>query len=281
MKSALLALSIALLFTTGFAQDSNLPDLLRPDANSVAVAEQEGFEVFKLLPRGTFESVSYKDDDNPVGIRGGGAYYSFTNRVHSYNRVPQIEYQNGHLSVGFYGGNYGFIQDLSAGSLAGISLEAGMPKFLVYYKPPIIFDEIRKESRLSGRYETENGVFFDRVPAVVGHVYALRAISFDEADILVAFQIMHKQNDGALTIAWKRIKEFDVPKIRYQTDVELLAKVEPVLSNPRYKDVAAAVKDDQVTLTGWVAPKDIGLLLREIREKAGPRAMIHNRLVTR
>ncbi len=219
MRTAVAVLFSALLFTTVSAQNATLPEVLQPNIGDVN--GQPGIEVFKLLPRGTFNDVSGRDEDNPIGIRGGGAYYSFTNRSHSYNKTPQIELQAGNLLVGFAGADYGLIRDLGPGSLGDISVGSGIPAFLVDYQPPIMHDEIRLEQKKSHKYETESGIYSRSVPAVVGHVYALRAISFDEADVLVAFQVLAAEKDGSLTIGWKSIREFDVPRIRYNTDEAL------------------------------------------------------------
>ena len=78
-----------------------LPSVLVPDAASFADAGLPGVEVFKLLPRGTYKDAdgSYKDEGNPLGLRGGGAYYSFSRHSHSYNQVPQIQLEAGNLVV--------------------------------------------------------------------------------------------------------------------------------------------------------------------------------------
>lgn len=279
MKLLLAAIFAAMSCSTAaFAQDAKLPNVLQPDAESVAAADRSGFGVFKLLPRGMFDSQSYKDEENPTGIRGGGAYYSFTNRVHSYNKVAQIELQDGNLMVGFAGADYGFIRDLGSGKLAEIPLDSEVLKFLAEYKPPTLHDEIRKEKKKSSNYETDSGKFSRSVPAVAGHVYALRAISFGDADILVAFQVMSAGKDGSLTIVWKRIKEFEIPKLLYQADETLRAKVEPVLRDPRFQEVTATIGDDQVTLSGTIIAADLPQLLTDLQEKAGSTTRIHNRL---
>jgi hypothetical protein len=279
MKTILAVLFATLLSIAASAQETKLPEMLRPDANSLSAAERSGIDVFKLLPRGMFEDKSGgRDEDNPIGIRGGAAYYSFTNRAHSYNKIPQIEYQQGHLMVGFYGANYGFVRDLGTGSLADLPIGSAVPKFLADYKPPILHDEIREEQRKSRKYETENGVFEDRVAAAVGHVYALRAISFGEADILVVFQVLQMDStDGSLTIGWKRVREFDVPKLLHHTDEALRAKVAPLMNDPRYRDITFTAREDVVTLNGSIAAEDLATLLAEIKEKAGPYVRVLNR----
>lgn len=47
----------------------------------------------------------------------------------------------------------------------------------------------------------------------------MRAISFDEADTLVAFKIHRKDTDGSLIIFWKLIKDFEIPKLERNKNV--------------------------------------------------------------
>jgi hypothetical protein len=48
-------------------------------------------------------------------------------------------------------------------------------------------------------------------PAIVGHTYLLRAISYGEADTLVAFQIHRRETDKSLIIFWKALESFEKP----------------------------------------------------------------------
>src|SRR5438128_10365366 len=100
----LCVLYIGLCLVT-LAQSEKLPDILKPDAASEAEVQRIGGKVFKVVPRDMFPdpldlSYSYKDEDNPIGIRGGGAYFSFSSGLHSYNRTPQIGLEQGNLCTG-------------------------------------------------------------------------------------------------------------------------------------------------------------------------------------
>lgn len=275
MRNSIFALLLGFFSLSIFAQENKLPDVLRPDPASIALAESSGTEVFKLLPRMPREKASYKDEDDPIGIRGGGAYYSFTTRLHSYNKIPQISLDRGDLYVGFYGPNYGFFHDLGAVSLEGVSLEAGTPKFLIDHTPPTLYDEVLVEAKKAYK----DGAFTRRIKAVSGHVYLLRAISVNEADILVAFRVEQIGDDGSATIRWKRIKDLGTPKMLYQSDESLRAKVDEVLKDPRFNEVSAVVKDDHVLLTGSTADGDFAALLNAV-QKTGVRG-VDNRVVRR
>ena len=178
-------------------------DFLLPDAKDFEQAGKEGFEVFRLMPR--------ERSDRRLAVPGGGAYYSFTNRSHDYQKIPQISLEQGYLSVGFAGADYGFFSDLGKVPLAEVSTQTSGIEFLVNYKPPTREPEIRAEQKKSNNYETENTTFMRRVPVSLDFTFALRAISFDRADVLVAFKIHRQDKDGSLIIFWKMLENFEKP----------------------------------------------------------------------
>ena len=119
--------------------------------------------------------------------------------------------EQNHLSVGFAGLDYGLIADMGSIPLASVTKETGEISFLVNYKPPTLIPEIRSEQRKAYNYETESATYSSRVQAAIGHIYVLRAINYDRADILVAFKIIRKDTDGSLIIDWKTIQTFKKP----------------------------------------------------------------------
>jgi hypothetical protein len=180
-------------------------DVLLPAVKDLKTAQKEGFEVFRLMPRERY--------DRKLTVQGGGAYYSFTTKSHDYQKIAQIGLEQNYLQVGFAGANYGFLADLGDIPLATVTTETAELNFLVSYQPPTKEPEVRAEQRKSFKYETENATYQSRVPASPGHVYVLRAISFDDADVLVAFKIHRKETDGSLIIFWNLLKNFEKPKL--------------------------------------------------------------------
>ena len=210
-------------------------------------AKQQGFEVFKILPRGMFDF-----EKNEFSTRGGGAYYSFTNKSHSYNGTPQIQLEAEQFSVGFAGLDYGFITDLGEIPLSGISEQSREVEFSYNYKPPKFVSEIRDEQINRCLYKPDCGLYKKYIPAVVGHTYILRAISFEESDALVAFNVQQKNSDGSLIIFWKLLKQFEKPIALNQTDAELKTKIENFLRDNGFNNVLFEVKDNFVILRGTV-----------------------------
>ena len=167
-------------------------EILLPDDKDLKQSEKEGFEVFRLMPRERY--------DHKFTVQGGGAFYSFTTKSHDYQKIAQICLEQNNLSVGFAGADYGFIADLGNIPLTSVTKETGEINFLVNYKPPTKEIEVRSEQSKTANYETETATYRSRVVVSIGHSYVLRAISFGDADILVAFKIHRKDTDGSLII---------------------------------------------------------------------------------
>jgi hypothetical protein len=180
-------------------------EFLLPDAKDLKQAEKEGFAVFRINPREKYE--------RKLIVQGGGSYYSFTTKSHDYQKIAQIGLEQNNLKVGFGGADYGFIADLGETPLADVTKETGEVNFLANYKPPTIEPEVRSEQRKAHNYEASGFLYKRSVPAIVGHSYVLRAISFDDADVLVAFKVHRKDADGSLIIFWKLIENFEKPLI--------------------------------------------------------------------
>lgn len=142
----------------------------------------------RILNRGAFEGV--------VSPRGGGAYWSFTKRSNSYDEWPQIELQQWSFMSGFYGSNFGSVVRLSgADSVESVDL-AKVPEDLKLGVAEL--DESRRRAR------------GERPKAEKGGVYVVRAVMWDECDVLAAFEVVDLDAYGA-TIAWILLKSFDTP----------------------------------------------------------------------
>jgi hypothetical protein len=199
--------------------------ILAPDASDVAqqqfLLSQNKTGLMKLLPRESFDWEVYKVNKT-VPVRGGGAYFSFHHRSHEYGYGSDISYERGLLRVGFAGANYGMITDLGDTPLELISDQDTRASFLLNYKPPRKEKDARAEAKRFEPIRTVQGMdgfrfegvpYLRRVDAVVNHTYLLRSIDYRTSDLLVAFRIVRISDDGALTIAWKILKEFSPPEL--------------------------------------------------------------------
>lgn len=252
MKLLTIYVLLFALSTVLIAQKEPLPDVLQPPAEDAVQAESEGLQIFRLLPRGMFKQPggSYDDKDNPIGIREGGAYYSFSTGSHSYNRQPQIALEQDYISVGFYGLNYGFLVNMGSVPVDQISLDDPQLTFIADHKPPHLVTEIRTEQQKRTQGLPIECTWTSRCSVVVGNTYVLRSIGYDESDIAVALNILHKLDDGSLVIAWRTLKVYEVPRYWEITDAELNEKLSTMLRSASFGGITGTVKDNIITLKG-------------------------------
>ena len=251
-------------------------DLLLPDAKDLEKARKENFSVVRILPREKYNS--------NVTLAGGGSFYSFTKNSHNYQDVAQICLEQNNLSVGFGGADYGFIADLGETSLVDISKETLEVNFLSNYKPPTSEPEIRIEQRKAHDYKTDAVTYKSSLPAVAGHAYILRAISFHKADVLVAFRIYRKDTDGSLIIFWKFIEQFETPHIERDKPAEIIQQnsqtenevsdfvaaqaVQTALVQKGLDNVSVEATTKEVTLSGTVPKGKLADAVRIAQEIA-------------
>ncbi len=187
--------------------------LLEPAAEDrTAVAEflkQPDTGLIRLLPREKY------DNSGKTMIRGGGAYYSFANLTHEYGQGSDISLEQGSLSVGFAGANYGMLAKIGKISLDDVTLETPAVQFLAEQTAPTIESEARTKQRTAQDGTTTNGVLCkERLTALTDQVYVLRSINYERSDVLVAFKIIREDPaDDSLILAWKLLKKFSTPRL--------------------------------------------------------------------
>lgn len=254
MKSTSLCVLVILCSSILFAQSEQLPDFLKTDTASESEARRMGGQVFKLLPRGRFDdpSYSYTDKENPIGIRGGGAYFSFASGSHSYNKIPQITLTNGDFCSGFGGYDYGFFTDLGRQNLSDIGAQIPEVKYFLSYKPPLFEKDLRQEQISMRRKRVDQITLLQCVPAVIGKTYLLRAINWNEADTVVAIQVLNVAEDGSVIIAWKKLLEITKPFYLFEPDEDLEKSVTELISEEKLFDIQVTVKDNWLFFRGTV-----------------------------
>ena len=177
-----------------------------------AFLKQPQTGMLRLLPREKY------DGKGPLAINGGGAYYSFVLKTHEYGHGSDISLEQGQLSVGFAGADYGMLLNIGDVSFDQVS-NHNATRTLLDYKSPIKEADIRAEyQKLWKGIELTGFNFQRRVPANVSNTYLLRSISPDASDIAVAFRIIRKDTDDSLILAYKVLKSFPRPAMeRTQT----------------------------------------------------------------
>jgi len=129
--------------------------------------------------------------------------------THEYGYGSDLELNSGYLSVGFAGCDYGMLLKLGPVQLADVTVEYPGVKYLATYEAPASEPEARIEARrfMTGS-EIDGAMFKTRVPMEAGSSYILRSVNFEMSDVLVAFQVVRKDDDGSVIIAWRLLKKY-------------------------------------------------------------------------
>lgn len=161
-------------------------------------------------------SLGPEDVDIPW-LEGGGAYFSFTERTHDYQRRPQIVMQKGELQAGFYGRYEGGVVDLGAGLFRGMALDPSSEPIGLTEQQRAALDLMREPV---DDYATTDGRWLpsglraleldDDADIEAGHTYAIRAVSPDEFDVLVVVEVAEVGEDGC-TLAFRVLEDRPVP----------------------------------------------------------------------
>jgi hypothetical protein len=147
-------------------------------------------------------------------VRGGGAYYSFTLKTHAYGYSSDLSLERGQFHVGFAGADYGFLTDLGDMSLESVSLDTPTAKPLATYTAVTHDAEARREQRRFWRGVEVDGVTLkSRLPMRQDSTYLVRAINYDDSDVLVAFRVVEVESDGTALILWKLLKRYSTPQV--------------------------------------------------------------------
>lgn len=175
--------------------------------------QQPGTGIMRLLPREKYDAV--------LAMRGGGAYYSFTRLTNEYGYGSDIGLEQGSLSVGFAGADFGILTVLGDVTLDEVKPELPAVEYLSSYNPPTKRSEVDAFwKQVSTGYTINDVAYKNRVPARVDTTYVLRSISYDRSDVLVAFRVVRRDADGSLIIVWKMLKKYSVPHLE-RNDVAL------------------------------------------------------------
>jgi hypothetical protein len=194
--------------------------VLEPAAEDrLACAEflaQSDTGLIRLLPREKYDS--HGNNKSGLTIRGGGAYYSFVRLTHEYGYGSDIQLEQGYLSVGFAGADYGIMTMIDEVPLENVTSELPQAAFLLGYNPPSEDAAARQEGRSFHPGKTVDGLTYSRrLPVKVNATYLVRSISYDDSDVLVAFRVVRKDSDDSVIIAWKLLKKFPKPELTRST----------------------------------------------------------------
>jgi hypothetical protein len=199
-------------FTSIQQQSKAIADQLLPPSPEdlsafSAFLSQPQTGLMRLMPRETY--------DGYLTIRGGGAYYSFSRRTHEYGYGSDIGLEQGYLSVGFAGADFGFLTNLGDVPIDGISIENPALQYLATFSPPTNLADARVQQQRAGTGFTSGGYgYVNRMRATASTTFALRSIDYGASDVLVAFRVVRFDTDGSAIVVWKILQTFALPTLQ-------------------------------------------------------------------
>ncbi len=227
--------------------------ILSPDKEDIEKAKQENLSVFRILPRETY-------DNGLFTTRGGGAYYSFYYKIPDFGYGSDISLQMNNLTVP----NVGLLTDLGEVSLSEITKENASIKSLINYQKVKDTNSVY-EDFYTFRYQdlkTNETIFKNSLPSIVGHTYLVRSLNPDYYDILIAFKVQRKDADGSLVIYWKPIEQFETPyrsisEKAQMSDEEIFKRMKIWMLSHKFSNVRIEVDNGVVSLQGTIAKENL------------------------
>ncbi len=265
----------------------------------VPESESAGFEwlanernagVVRILERNI-----YGHDFNLPWMRGGGSYYSFTERVHDFNRSPQISFEGGQLRSN---SGYDTSIDLGSSSLRTVGTAAGALPGGLSLADSIEWDlcwadysqddrsiyELRSDKvdqlfRSGGLTEEECGPILNRADGLripqVGHCYLARIRSRTDFDLLIALEVLGVDANGC-NIAWRELKRWPTANARPLWKPKMLREQLPaseddltLLSDEQLQERLAMVKDAGRKLLFHELPDEVESRFGHLRGQDG------------
>lgn len=219
---------------------------IAPDAGLVkqydAFLRQENTGLFKFVAdSGCAENpkiVAATENCLKFTMPGAGNSYSFRTNNYRLRRLADLTFSGKYLYIsGLL--THGILVDVGDVPLENITLQTAGTKFLNEFQPTADLEQaIDLDKQLIKGIE-KDGFFYSRaVLAVENRTYLLRSIAYDgkipravfgvayneldfdkRKDVTVAFRIVGRDQDGAVTILWKELSRKDAPRLKRKLKV--------------------------------------------------------------
>lgn len=199
--------------------------------------EQENAGIFRLLPDLGCEenSLVIRADETCLNAVPESSFYSFREKEYAPELLADIRLKNNHLiSDGLLA--QGIIVQLGDVALENVSVNSDGMKFINEYVPQTMNKEAHKQF-LQMIHGVKAGKYVYRriVPAIENITYALRTIAYKGSiyrtfrgfrfnlldgdkriDQTLAFRIVRREKDGALTLVWKELERREAPRLKFE-----------------------------------------------------------------
>ena len=180
--------------------------------------------LIRMYPPGRRRVISVTD--LATGRRPGfGRYaslYSFTKAKHGNGLNGYVDPRlgwaellliNGRFITGFNGEALGVLVALGDVPLETVTPDTYGVTGLTNITPPAdYFEAVSLSRRNRAGFELERFRYGSSLPAAANMTYVLRSTSNKRADILVGFRVLRVEENGSLTLMWRKLKVYPKPK---------------------------------------------------------------------
>jgi hypothetical protein len=221
-------------------QKKRLAGSAEDQSNYANFLKQSDTGLFRLLPKVDYETsltVSAQTPERSIPIRGGGAYYSFAKKTHIFGPWSDICLLEKILLTKVTNQSLGLFTALGDVPLESVSLQSPGVDFLHKMTVPTLIPEASAQAkRNAAGFEVGEFSYRSAVRALPNMTYVLRSVAYKRpsyliiipgtsstvtsantyqgADLIVAFRIVRQEEDGAVTILWKRLKKASAPELK-------------------------------------------------------------------
>jgi hypothetical protein len=196
--------------------------------------------MFRLLPRVDYQTALTVDAQTPertLPIRGGGAYYSFGQKSHFFGPWSDICLQDNVLFTQVANLSIGLFTAIGDVPLESVTLQSPGVDFLTRMPVPTIVSEAALQVKRNDKGFQEGEFTYRSMVRVFPNLtYILRSVVYRRpdfimalpgsnivlssanvyqgADLIIAFRIVRQEEDGIVTVLWKRLKKTSAPQIK-------------------------------------------------------------------
>ena len=167
------------------------------------------------MPERVLDEKAYRTHKE-LRVLGAGSFYSFAEHTHAVGYASDVKLENGKLNAGFSSIHLGVFREFGDVALENLTLDDSRVQFLSAYDAPRTFETVQAEAaRFRHGVQLDGVAYSSEVPIQVNSTFLLRSITYryhNGSDVLVALRVLRKDDDGSVTIAWKRLKKYRAPK---------------------------------------------------------------------
>jgi hypothetical protein len=183
-----------------------------------------------MFPPGRRRVVSIADllSGRRPGFGGYASLYSFSRERHGNGlhgwvdpRLGWAELRvlNGRFITGFTGESLGVLVALGDVDLETVTPETYGVTGLTNIIPPADYFEAATLSRRNrAGFALERFRYGSSLPVAQNTTYVLRSTSNRRADVLVAFRVVRVDDNGSITLIWRKLKVYPKPRWKKRSD---------------------------------------------------------------